>query len=506
MGLFSKKSGDRSGPTPRAFISHSSKDRPLANRLCSLLEKDGVSCWIAPRDVIPGAAYGAQIVRAIEKADAVVVVLSKDSNKSRHVESEVARGFEKGKAIYPVRVEDVWPSEGLELFVTSAHWVEAVDRGIGKAAKELASSLIDLPKRTKRERAAGAGRGRRGSKAVTGCLWMAFLLVLAVCVGYLVFLFALVREQGEQAEQDEQGEPRAAQPAEMRERALAPVEHALARYHKFFRHSDAADMAARPVTTGAVAGTEATPQETPVPDLAASEPPQALSELEVRKKEGGVWQVGAPPMAFVWVEALGLWVGKCEVTNGEYREFRKDHFSGRYGGEPLDGDTQPVVSVSRAEARAFADWLTGKQREAGKLPGGWGFRLPSAREWAACARCGSDRRYPWGDEWPPKHGNYADVTLKVTFREAKGINDYIDGYTATCPVAGGKPNEWGLHDMGGNVWEWTTDALDSNALVCGGAWDCATPEQLACEATAAFPPSTKRATIGFRLVLARDAE
>lgn len=107
------------------FISHSSKDRGTATRLCESFEKQGITCWIAPRDVKAGDPYGGQIVRAIEESTALVVVLSQHANASRHVESEVARAFERGKRIYPVRIEEVLPSEGLELFVTSAHWIEA---------------------------------------------------------------------------------------------------------------------------------------------------------------------------------------------------------------------------------------------------------------------------------------------------------------------------------------------------------------------------------------------
>ena len=64
--------GARSRP-PDVFISYASPDSAVADAVCAALERDGVTCWVAPRDVIPGEFYGDAIVRAIDAATAVVL-------------------------------------------------------------------------------------------------------------------------------------------------------------------------------------------------------------------------------------------------------------------------------------------------------------------------------------------------------------------------------------------------------------------------------------------------
>ena len=107
------------------FISYSSKDRDAACRVCSFLERRDVACWIAPRDVPPGGDYAEEILAAIENADAVVLLLSANANLSRHVRNEVDRAVSNGKAIFPVRIEDVTPSKALELLLSARQWIDA---------------------------------------------------------------------------------------------------------------------------------------------------------------------------------------------------------------------------------------------------------------------------------------------------------------------------------------------------------------------------------------------
>lgn len=110
----------------QVFISHSSKDRVTAERVCSALEEGGIPCWIAPRDVTPGANYGRELVKAIEGARILVLLLSSNSNRSVQVAREVERAGSKDVAIVPFRIEDVKPSKELEFFVSSHHWLDAI--------------------------------------------------------------------------------------------------------------------------------------------------------------------------------------------------------------------------------------------------------------------------------------------------------------------------------------------------------------------------------------------
>jgi hypothetical protein len=81
--------------TPDAFISYASHDSAVATALVEALERAGVTCWIAPRDVRAGALYADAIVRAISGARAFVLVLSESSIDSSHVSKEIERASSK---------------------------------------------------------------------------------------------------------------------------------------------------------------------------------------------------------------------------------------------------------------------------------------------------------------------------------------------------------------------------------------------------------------------------
>jgi hypothetical protein len=108
------------------FICHSSKDRTIANAICSKLEQNHIRCWIAPRDVLPGRDYAECIIDAISGTRLIVLVFSDNSNQSAHVHREIERAVGHGVAILPFRLEDVAPSPSLEYFISSAHWLDAI--------------------------------------------------------------------------------------------------------------------------------------------------------------------------------------------------------------------------------------------------------------------------------------------------------------------------------------------------------------------------------------------
>jgi PQQ-dependent catabolism-associated CXXCW motif protein len=107
------------------FVSYSSQDRTAANAVCAVLEQNGIRCWIAPRDIMPGERWGAAIVSAINRARAMVLVFSRHANESAQVEREVERVVNRGIPLIPVRIEDVVPSDALEFFISTPHWLDA---------------------------------------------------------------------------------------------------------------------------------------------------------------------------------------------------------------------------------------------------------------------------------------------------------------------------------------------------------------------------------------------
>ena len=125
------------------FISHSSKDKAIGDEVCRFLEANGVSCWIAPRDVTPGKNYGAAIVDAIDECGVFVLILSDDSNKSGQVVREVERAASSDSIIIPFRIDPVQPSRNLEFYVSSSHWLDATAKPLAPHLRELLQAITN---------------------------------------------------------------------------------------------------------------------------------------------------------------------------------------------------------------------------------------------------------------------------------------------------------------------------------------------------------------------------
>src|ERR1700690_1774175 len=82
-----------------AFISHSSKDKTIADATCAALEAAGIRCWIAPRDVVPGHSYGEDLIDALDACRVMVLVFSSNSNASPQISREVERCVSRGITI-----------------------------------------------------------------------------------------------------------------------------------------------------------------------------------------------------------------------------------------------------------------------------------------------------------------------------------------------------------------------------------------------------------------------
>jgi hypothetical protein len=107
------------------FISHSNKDKNIAEAICHQLETGGIRCWIAPRDIEFGADWTAGITQGIASCKVFVLVFSDSANTSDHVRREVAKAFSLGLAVIPFRTEDVAPNRSLSYFLETVHWLDA---------------------------------------------------------------------------------------------------------------------------------------------------------------------------------------------------------------------------------------------------------------------------------------------------------------------------------------------------------------------------------------------
>ena len=127
----------------------------------------------------------------------------------------------------------------------------------------------------------------------------------------------------------------------------------------------------------------------------------------------------------------GFWLGKTPVTVATYKRFAKETRRSMPGPPSFnpswEKEDHPIVNVSWDDAQPYCAWA--------------GVRLPTEAEWEYAARGGKEGlKYPWGNEISPNRANYAE------------------NHKGTTPVLKfAVQNDWGLHDMAGNVWEWVAD-------------------------------------------------
>jgi hypothetical protein len=127
-----------------AFISYSHIDKATADAACATLENAGIRCFIAPRDINPGAEWGAAIVNAIDTSRVVVVIFSASANRSRQISREVERAINAGIPVVPMRIEDVAPTESLAYFMSTLHWLDALTPPLEQHLQKLTESIKGL--------------------------------------------------------------------------------------------------------------------------------------------------------------------------------------------------------------------------------------------------------------------------------------------------------------------------------------------------------------------------
>jgi hypothetical protein len=156
------------------FVSHVSEDRSAASEIVAELERRGVGCWIAPRDVRPGRPFDDEIADAIDASRAMLLIFSERCNDSEYIRREVTVAGESHKVIIPFRIEDAQPRRGLRVRLLDLHWIDgfvsrerAVDELVNtfhpsEGGKAL-NAIVDqaLPEQAGMIERSGAGEGRR---------------------------------------------------------------------------------------------------------------------------------------------------------------------------------------------------------------------------------------------------------------------------------------------------------------------------------------------------------
>ena len=109
------------------FISYSSKDKPIADAICTSLEVIGIRCWIAPRDIAPGEDWPTAIAKAIANSCVMVLVFSASSNSSDEVSREIILAAKSKLVIIPFKIEAVEPEPGKDYYLARTHWLDAIN-------------------------------------------------------------------------------------------------------------------------------------------------------------------------------------------------------------------------------------------------------------------------------------------------------------------------------------------------------------------------------------------
>ena len=140
--------GDAEGGTTGAeacphdvFVSYASQNTAIADAVAAALEGQGIKCWIAPRDVTPGAHYASEIVHAIDSAKAIVLVLSQEAAKSPHVLREVERATSQRHPVVTLRLDKAPLPPEFEYFLNASQWLDASPDDALRIMPKLVSSV-----------------------------------------------------------------------------------------------------------------------------------------------------------------------------------------------------------------------------------------------------------------------------------------------------------------------------------------------------------------------------
>jgi formylglycine-generating enzyme required for sulfatase activity len=499
-----------------AFISYANQDKAVADAACAKLEADGIRCWIAPRDVPPGAQWAAAIVDAIDHCCAMVLIFSSSANGSNQIHREVQRAFEREVPVVPFRIENVVPEQALAYYMGSVHWLDALTPPLEQHLQKLVASLKPYAhSKTFGERASEA-RGPQAAEADNSAetdrsrrpeprqpwqpsRWSVLTagVVGAVLIGAVgVWLGAEYwrpASSGPQLVQSPappvtpeappvqpppapaQAPTTPVQPASSsvgplsleRERALKPKD--------IFKECDKCpEMIVVPAgsfTMGSSPYEEGRHKEESPQHQVTFANPFAVGKFDVTVEQFAAFvdETSYSPVPML-IGPLNPWGSECwddeKWELGQGLSWRNPGFA--------QGRLYPVVCLNWSEAKAYLDWLAQKTGRA--------YRLLTEAEWEYSARArtepGDYPRYSFGNDEKDlcRYGNVTDQSAKRMVNWP--VAPCNDGYAYTSPVGSFIANAFDLYDMQGNVWQWTEDCYNNSyngAPRDGSAWksgDC----------------------------------
>ena len=408
------------------FISHSSKDKPIADGICANLEAAGLRCWIAPRDIAAGEDWPTAITTAISHSRVMVLIFSASSNASEDVGREIILAANHKLVIIPFMIDNTEPEPGKQYYLARTHWLEAMNPPTKAQIKILVervkaivtpvdTNAIIQPAQSPQpviEKPSILFPLDKPGWIRFAYLWIGMaLLLIVLAVSFWLKLQAMTAP------------PTASPTVPLTETTLPSPSPTL------------------PVLT---------PTRTPNPTPKAN-PTPGLGSTNVRYKDGMV-MVYVPAGDFIMGSDYGdldekpvhtvtlpsFWIDQTEVTNAMYAKCiaagkcdlpRVNASSTRsnYFSNPEYADF-PVINVMWGSAHRYCSWA--------------GARLPTEAEWEKAARGTDGRTYPWGNESP----NESLLNYSMNIKDTVAVGSYPSG-----------ASPYGALDMAGNVWDYVAD-------------------------------------------------
>lgn len=106
------------------FISYSTKDKAIANKVCASIESEKIRCYIAPRDISPGRTWAGSLTEAISDSRIMILIFTENSNRSNQILKEIEVAFKKNITILPFKTGDFELSNDMEYYLSNIHWLD----------------------------------------------------------------------------------------------------------------------------------------------------------------------------------------------------------------------------------------------------------------------------------------------------------------------------------------------------------------------------------------------
>lgn len=191
----------------QVFISHSSKEAEKANAICNKLEQSGYNCFIAPRNIRSGYVYAEELANGVDTSDVILLMLSKESNRSPHVLREIERAVTRSIPIIVYKMEEVELTKSMEYFLMTHQFMEASQntpddlvecirhiesaKKAGKTKQEHDAEAVgktgQKPVVTTPEKGRGAGSEKKTSGKGIGIGIIVALILVAALAGAIVW-------------------------------------------------------------------------------------------------------------------------------------------------------------------------------------------------------------------------------------------------------------------------------------------------------------------------------